>query len=91
MTNKYVSLYYSCKKSPVTDQLSYNIFKALVQNFSEDIVDVDDKSRKENGMIENLGFEAVPEEQTYEEAEAQGFGFVDVGGNTALLIKDAQK
>ena len=36
----------------------------MVQNFTEDIVDVDDKSRKENGMIENLGFEAVPEEQT---------------------------
>jgi len=34
------------------------------------MVDVDERCRKENGMIENLGFEAVPEEQTQEEAEA---------------------
>lgn len=42
----------------------------MVQNFAEDMVDVDERCRKENGMIENLGFEAVPEEQTQEEAEA---------------------
>lgn len=53
LLNKYVSLYYACKKSPIEDKLSYNIFKAMVQNYCEDIVDIDDKSRKEHGMLDN--------------------------------------
>ena len=42
----------------------------MVQNYCEDIVDIDDKSRKEHGMLDNQGFEPVPEEQTQEEADA---------------------
>jgi hypothetical protein len=50
--------------------MSYDIFKAMMQNFAEDLVDVDEKCRKDAGMMENLGFEIVPENQTQEEKEA---------------------
>lgn len=55
---------------PIEKALSYDIFKALVLNFAEDTIDVDEKVRKELGMVENLGFQPVPEEQTEEEAAA---------------------
>jgi len=42
----------------------------MVLNFSEDIIDVDERARKELAMVENMGFEVVPEEQTEEEAAA---------------------
>ena len=42
----------------------------MMQNFAEDVVDVDDKCRKDAGLVENLGFEPIPEEQTQEEREA---------------------
>jgi hypothetical protein len=41
---------------PIEKALSYDIFKALVLNFAEDTIDVDEKVRKELGMVENLGF-----------------------------------
>ena len=42
----------------------------MVLNFCEDTVDVDDKVRKDLGVLENLGFEEIPEEQTEEDAAA---------------------
>jgi len=30
LTNRYVSLHYSCKKSPVEKAISYDIFRAMV-------------------------------------------------------------
>ena len=42
----------------------------MVLNFAEDVIDFDEKARKDIGMVENMGFEIVPEEQTEEEAAA---------------------
>lgn len=69
LQEKYVELHYKAKKTPVAKALSYDIFRAFVQNFSEDIVEVDERVRKELAMPENPGFEAVPEERTQEEAD----------------------
>ena len=64
-------MYYAAKKAPIDKALSYDIFKAMIQNFVEDTIDVDERMRKEiPGMSENLGFQPVPEEQTEEEAAA---------------------
>ena len=54
----------------MTKAKSYDIFRAMVLNFSEDVIDVDERARKELGLVENMGFEVVPEEQTEEEAAA---------------------
>jgi hypothetical protein len=62
LQDKYIDLYYRAKKTPIESSISYDIFKAMVQNFTEDIVEIDERIRKETGMIENLGFEPVPEE-----------------------------
>ena len=51
-----MNLYYGGKKVPIEKALSYDIFKALVFNFAEDTIDVDEKVRKELVMVENLGF-----------------------------------
>lgn len=53
---------YRAKKVPVEKAQSYDIFRAMVLNFSEDVVDVDERARKELLMVENFGFEMVPEE-----------------------------
>jgi 23S rRNA pseudoU1915 N3-methylase RlmH len=42
----------------------------VITKFVDDVVDEDDKARKELGCAENLGFEEIPEEQTEEEAAA---------------------
>jgi ASC-1-like (ASCH) protein len=68
LQRKYVDIFYSAKKVPVTKAKSYDMFKAMVQNFSEDIIEVDERARKELAIVENMGFEVVPEEQTEEEA-----------------------
>jgi hypothetical protein len=34
----------------------------MVLNLSEDVIDVDEKVRRDIGAVENLGFEPVPEE-----------------------------
>lgn len=70
MQRKYVDIFYSAKRVPVTKAKSYDIFRAMVLNFSEDVIDVDERARKELGLVENMGFEIVPEEQTEEEAAA---------------------
>lgn len=70
LQRKYVDIFYKAKKVPVTKAKSYKIFRALVQNFSEDVIEVDERARKELGVVENMGFEVVPEEQTEEEAAA---------------------
>jgi hypothetical protein len=49
LNNKYVELYYSSKKTPVDRASSFDIFKALVQNFAEEVVEVDEKTRTELG------------------------------------------
>lgn len=55
---------------PVQKAQTYDIFRAMVLNFSEDVIDVDERARKELVMVENMGFEIIPEEQTEEEAAA---------------------
>lgn len=70
LQNNYIKLHYRAKKRPIEKCLSYDIFKAMVQNLAEDTVDIDERVRKEIGTVENLGFEPVPEEQTEEEAAA---------------------
>ena len=50
--------------------MSFDIFKSMVHNLVEDMIDIDDKVRKESGMPPSGSFEAVPEEQTEEEALA---------------------
>ena len=70
LQKKYVDVLYRAKKVPVEKAQSYDIFRAMVLNFSEDVVDVDERARKELLMVENFGFEIVPEEQTEEEAAA---------------------
>lgn len=49
LNNKYIELYYSSKKIPVDRASSFDIFKALIQNFSEEVVEVDEKTRTELG------------------------------------------
>ena len=70
LQKKYVDIFYIAKKVPVAKAKSYDIFRAMVMNFAEDIIDIDDRSRKELAIVENMGFEVVPEEQTEEEAAA---------------------
>ena len=70
LQKKYVDIFYKAKKVPVTKAKSYDIFRAMVLNFTEDIIDIDERARKELGIVENMGFEVVPEEQTEEEAAA---------------------
>jgi hypothetical protein len=53
---------YESKKIPVEKAKSYDIFRAMVLNFSEDTIDIDERVRKELAMTENVGFEIVPEE-----------------------------
>ena len=53
---------YKAKKVPVEKAQSYDIFRAMVLNFAEDVIDFDEKARKDIGMVENMGFEIVPEE-----------------------------
>ena len=53
---------YKAKKVPVEKAQSYDIFRAMVLNFGEDVIDFDEKARKDIGMVENMGFEIVPEE-----------------------------
>jgi hypothetical protein len=43
----------------------------MMQNYAEDVVEVDEKARAELGLIEHLGFEPVPDEETEEEAKAR--------------------
>ena len=43
----------------------------MMQNYVEETVDIEDKARAELGLIENVGFEPVPEEETPEEAKAR--------------------
>ena len=69
LQKKYVDLYYQAKKLPVERASSYPIFSAMVQNFVVDVIDQDEKTRQELGMIENLGFEPLPSEETEEEAK----------------------
>ena len=68
LQQRYVHLFYQAKKLPVDRAQSFDIFKAMIKNFAEDVVEFDEKARQEIGMIENLGFEAVPEDQTEEQA-----------------------
>ena len=42
----------------------------MALNLSEDVIEADEKVRKDIGAIENQGFKPVPEEQTEEEAAA---------------------
>ena len=42
----------------------------MVTKFVEEVIDIDEKVRKDLGCVENLGFEEIPEEQTEEEAAA---------------------
>ena len=70
LQRSYVDYFYKAKKVPVTKAKSYDIFRAMMMNFSEDVVDIDERARKELGMVENMGFEIVPEEQTEDEANA---------------------
>jgi hypothetical protein len=42
----------------------------MVFNLSEDVIEADEKVRKDIGAIESLGFKPVPEEQTEEEEAA---------------------
>ena len=53
---------YKAKKVPVEKAQSYDIFRAMVRNFGEDVIDFDEKARRDIGMLENMGFEIVPEE-----------------------------
>jgi len=62
LQRKYVDIFYAAKRVPVTKAKSYDIFRAMVLNFSEDVIDVDERARKELGIVENMGFEAVAEE-----------------------------
>jgi len=57
-----VDTLYKAKKVPVEKAQSYDIFRAMVLNFAEDVIDFDEKARKDIGMVENMGFEIVPEE-----------------------------
>jgi hypothetical protein len=70
LQRKYVENFYKSKKVPTSRAQSYDIFRALVLNYSEDVIDVDEKVRRDLALTENLGFEIVPEEQTQEEADA---------------------
>lgn len=69
LQEKYVELYYKAKKTPAENALSYNVFRAMLMNMAEDFPVLDDACRKELGMMENLGFEIVAEDQTEEQAE----------------------
>ena len=62
LQKKYVDIFYQAKKVPVDRAQSYGIFKTMVLNLSEDVIDVDEKVRRDIGAVENLGFEPVPEE-----------------------------
>lgn len=68
LQKRYVELFYQAKKLPVDRAQSFDIFRAMIKNFAEDVIDFDEKARQEIGMIENFGFEAVPEDQTEEQA-----------------------
>ena len=70
LQKKYVEIYYRAKKVPVDRAQSFEIFRTMILNLSEDVIDSDEKIRREIGAVENLGFEPVPEEQTEEEAAA---------------------
>lgn len=70
LQKKYVNLFYKAKKVPVSRAQSFDIFKNVVLKTVDEVIDTDEKVRKDLGAMENLGFEEVPEEQTEEEAAA---------------------
>ena len=47
LQNKYVDLFYRSKKTPISKAMSYDVFKAFVKNMCEDVVEIDEKFRKE--------------------------------------------
>ena len=62
LQKKYVDLFYKAKKVPVSRAQSFDIFKNVILKCVDEVIDVDDKVRKDLGAAENLGFEEVPEE-----------------------------
>lgn len=68
LQKRYIDLFYHAKKLPVDRAQSFDIFKAMVTKFAVDVVEADEKARQEIGMVENFGFEIVPEDQTEEQA-----------------------
>ena len=67
LLSRYVDLFYAAKKLPTERALSYQTFKKFVRNTVEEAIEIIDKSRKEVGMPESLGFDPVPEEETEEQ------------------------
>jgi len=57
LLSRYVDLFYAAKKLPTERALSYQTFKKFVKNTVEEAIEIIDKSRKEVGMPESLGFD----------------------------------
>jgi hypothetical protein len=68
LQKRYIELFYEAKKLPVDRAQSFDIFRAMILTSVVDVVDHDEKARQEIGMVENFGFEPVPEDQTEEQA-----------------------
>ena len=66
LLKRYVDLFYAAKKLPTERALSYQTFKKFIKSTVEEVNEIIDKSRKEVGMQESLGFDAIPEEETEE-------------------------
>lgn len=58
---------YEAKKLPVDRAQSFSIFRAMIANYSEEVVEIDEKVRADLGIIEHVGFEPIPDEETEEE------------------------
>ena len=67
LLSRYVDLFYAAKKLPTEFALSYQTFKKFVRNTVEEENEKIDKSRKEIGMPESLGFDPIPGEETEEQ------------------------
>ena len=68
LQKRYIDLFYQAKKLPVDRAQSFDIFRSMIVSTVLSVVDHDEKVRQEIGMVENMGFEPVPEEQTEEQA-----------------------
>lgn len=68
--NTYNNLVSRAKRTPIEKAVSYGLFKEMLGNALEEVVDIDDKVRRDMNIVENVGFQVPPDEATEEEIAA---------------------
>ena len=82
---------YEAKKLPVDRAQSFSIFRAMIANYSEEVVEIDEKVRADLGIIEHVGFEPILDEETEEEQKARLDGVVARKAEAYKKIKGKPK